>query len=258
MLKNRSIVPTFLILTLTILLFGSCIKYESNETIVGSGKIISQTRNIKDNFQKIEVENNIILVIEQSDKTEIIVIADEEFQKDISTKVKNGKLIISNREMKTSFSFFRFKRNFSKNVALKKVIVKLPKLEFLEAKSAATIKNNGIIKSDYLELKTSSAATMNLNTESDKIKMNANSGSSINAEGLALSLEINSTSGSIINAEKLLANEITANSKSGSSIYIYPIVTLIAEASSGSQINYMNIPKTIQKTVTSGANITKM
>lgn len=258
MQKTNSLLSKTFLVTLTVLLIASCIRYESDETIQGSGKIISQDRNITDPFQKIEVGNSIDLEIEQADKIEVIVIADKVFQKDIITKVKRGKLIISDRETKTSFSFFGFKRNFSKNNSVKRVIVKLPEIEFLEATSAATIKNKGVIKSEDLELKTSSAARMDLQIESDKIKITANSGSSVNAEGLALSLRINAASGSSVLTQKLIANEIEANSSSGSSISVNPVLTLNAKASSGSNIDYSNNPKTIQKKATSGASITKI
>ena len=258
MQKTNSLVSKIFLLILTVILFASCIKYESDDSIKASGTIISQDRNIMDPFQKIEVGNSIDLEIEQGDKTQVIVITDKVFQKDIITKVKRGKLIISNNDTKTFFSFWGFNRNFNKNNSIKKVIVKLPEIEFLEATSAATITNKGVIKSETLELKTSSAAGMDLQIESDRIKISANSGSTINAEGLALSLHINATSGSSVSTSKLIANEIEANSSSGSSISVNPVLTLNAKASSGSNIDYTNNPKTIQKNATSGASITKI
>lgn len=258
MLKIIAIITKFILVTLTALLFGSCIKYETNETVEGSGNVTNEIRNIEKDFNKIEVNNAINLVVEQSDKIEVTVIADEFFQKDISTEVKNGTLIVSNRSNKNSFSLFGFKRNYIQNIKVKKVIVKLPKIESLEANSASKIENNGIIKSEDITLKSSSAATMNLNLESDKIKAQSSSASTINLEGMALEIDVSSSSGSSINAEKLLVNDVFANSSSGSSISIHPIVQLKANASSGSSIKYNITPKTIEKESSSGGSINKI
>jgi hypothetical protein len=45
-------------------------------------------------FKSIEVSNAIDLIIEQSNKTEIIVTADDNLQKNITTTVENGLLYL--------------------------------------------------------------------------------------------------------------------------------------------------------------------
>lgn len=259
MLKIIAIITKFILVTLTALLFGSCIKYEyeydSNETIEHSGNVTKEIRNVGANFSKIDVSNGINVVIEQSEHPEVEVVADEMHQKYIYTKVKNGTLHISKRNQKTSFSIFGFKRNFNKNFDVKKVIVKLSKIESLEASSASKIENNGILKSEDITLKSSSAATMNLNLESDRIKVESSSASTINLEGLALELEVQTSSASTIDAGNLLVNEVNASSSSASNITVHPIVNLKAKASSGSTIKYNITPKSIEKESSSGGSI---
>lgn len=255
MLKIIALITKFILIALTALLFGSCIKYETTETISGSGKLTKEIRNIDEDFKKIEVHNNIDLVVEQSDEIEVIVETDAVFQNEITTEVKDGTLVINCKQSKSSFSIFGYKCNYTKNIPVKKVLVKLPKIEVLEANSAATIENIGVLKSENISLSTSSAAKMNLNTESDIIDTKSSSGSSLKIKGLALRLEVSASSGSTTEAGELLANDIVAKSSSGASVSVHPIVSLKAEATSGSSIHYNAVPKTIEKITHSGGSI---
>lgn len=255
MLKIITLITKFILVALTALLFASCIKYETNKTILGSGNLTKKIRIIDEDFKKIEVNNNINLVVEQSDKFEVVVITDAIFQNEITTKVKNGTLVIASTYKKSSISIFGYKCNYNENIPVKKVIVKLPKIELLEANSAATIENIGVLKSEDIELKTSSAAKMNLNLESDIMSANSSSGSSIKLKGLILRGEATASSGSTIDATDLLANEVHAQASSGASINIHPIVSLDAKASSGGSISYNKVPKSIQKETNSGGSI---
>lgn len=255
MLKIIALITKFILMALTALLFGSCIKYETSETINGSGILTKEIRNIEEDFKKIEVHNNIDVTVEQSDEIEVIVQTDAVFQKEITTEVKDGTLVIGCKQSKSSFSIFGYKCNYTKNIPVKKIIVRLPKIEVLEANSAATIENIGVLKSENISLSTSSAAKMDVNIESDIINAKSSSGSSLKIKGLALQLEVSASSGSTIDAGELLANEIFAESSSGASVSVHPIVSLKADASSGSSIHYNSAPKTIGKKSHSGGSI---
>ena len=73
--------------------------------------------------------------------------------------------------------------------------------------------------------------------------------------GKALTLDTKSSSGSEIDAKDLAANEITAQSTSGSNTTVNPIVLLNAKASSGSSIDYVKEPKKVIKEETSGGSV---
>lgn len=76
-------------------------------------------------------------------------------------------------------------------------------------------------------------------------------------KGKALVLFTSSSSGSSIEAEHLFANEVSSQSTSGSSTDINPLVSLKAKASSGSSIEYRNIPKTLSKEESSGGSVSR-
>ena len=242
MIKIIIHITKFLIATITALLFASC-NFNVN-TIEGSGNVTKEKRIVQGEFKKVSVSNAIELVIEQADATEIVVEADDNLQKEITVTVEDGTLMI--RSEHGSFSN-----------ATRRVIVKMPVIDQIEASSAATVKSKNIIEGQDIDLETSSAATMDINIESDNISLDSGSGSSVTIEGKALKFVTSASSGSSINAEKLLANEIKADASSGASVNIHPIVRLKAEASSGASINYDTTPKIIEKSSHSGGSISK-
>ncbi|MDR7372008.1 head GIN domain-containing protein [Flavobacterium aquidurense] len=242
MIKIIIHITKFIIATITALLFASC-NFSNMKSIDGSGNVTTEKRIVQGDFKKVSVSNAIDVVIEQSDKTEIIVEADDNLQKEIKTTVENGTLVI-----RCEFTSFH-------NVTKKKVTVKMPIIDELEASSASTITGKNVLQSTNIKLNTSSAATMNVNVESDEITLDTDSAGSITIEGKALKVKSSASSAATIEAEKLLANDIEADADSGASINIHPIVSLKAHANSGGSINYEGSPKSIEKTSNSGGSI---
>lgn len=243
MIKILTLLTKFIIVTLVALLFTSCNHILNIKSIEGSGHVTTEKRIVQGDFKSVEVSNAIELVIEQSDKTEIIVEADDNFQNEIITKVENGVLIIA-----CDYNSFS-------NLKSKKVTVKMPIIDELKASGAATIKSSNTLKGENIKLESSSAASINLNIESDIIFCKSSSGSTIAINGKALTLETKASSGSTIEAKDLLANEIKAEASSGSTINVHPIVSLNAKASSGASVNYNTVPKSIRKESHSGGSV---
>ncbi|MEP6805676.1 MAG: head GIN domain-containing protein [Flavobacterium sp.] len=243
MIKIIIHITKFIIVTVTALLFASC--HFNVNTVEGSGNVTTQKRIVQGDFSKVSVSNAIDLVIIQSDTTEIVVEADDNIQKEITTKVENGTLII-----KCKYSSFR-------DVTKKTVTVKMPRINKLEASSAATVMSKGILQGEDIDLETSSASTMDVDLEFDNLSADSASGSTMNLKGKALTIRTSASSGSSINANKLFANEVHAEVSSGGSTNVHPILSLKAEASSGGSINYDITPKTIEKTASSGGSISQ-
>ncbi|MCV9929105.1 DUF2807 domain-containing protein [Flavobacterium sp. LS1R49] len=243
MIKIIMCITKFIVVALTALLFASCNFTNNLKSIQGSGKVTTEKRNIQGDFKNISVENAIDLVIEQSDKTEVTVEADDNLINGITTKVEGNTLVI-----KCDYNSFS-------NVKSKRVIVKMPNIDKIEASSASSVKSQNILRGEDISLEASSAATMDLNIESDAITCETSSASSISIEGKALKLKASSSSASSINAKNMLANDIEAQASSGASINVHPIVSLKAEANSGANVNYNSVPKSIEKNSSSGGSI---
>lgn len=245
MIKAIILFTKVAIATLVALLMTSC-KYavDFGDGIKGSGNITTETRTITEDFKKIEVNYGIEVIVEQSDNKSIVVKADDNLQKHITTKVVNGVLKVSSDHGYNS-------------TTTPTVTVQMPIINGLEATAGSQITSKNTIVSTLLAVKSSSGSEINLSVEADDISAESTSGSTIGLRGKALKLDTSSSSGSNINAKNLMANQVDAQATSGSSTDISPIVTMKAKASSGSSINYHKTPKTISKEETSGGSVSE-
>jgi hypothetical protein len=241
MIKIITWITKIIITVITALFFSSC--HIDYNTIKGSGTITTENRTISEKFTGIDVSSAIEVTVEQADKVEVIVEADDNLLNTIKTEVKNGKLVISNESYVTI-------RN-----GTRRVTVKMPIIEDLEASSASSITNKNTLKGNQIFIKSSSAGSIKLDLEMDAITCKSSSGSSIELKGLAMQLDTQASSGSTTKCFKLLANSIVADASSGSSIDVHPIVSLKAEASSGASIEYNSVPKNLQKKSSSGGSV---
>ena len=212
------------------------------KSIKGSGKVITQNRHVGEEFTKIDASSGIDVVVSQSDTRSVTVEADDNVQQHIKTKVENGTLFISSEY--NSFT----------NVT-KKVIVTLPAVNSIQTSGGASLKSSNTLRSDDLTIDASSGSEVRITVEADKLVCQASSGSHVTAKGKALTVDTSSSSGSEIDAAELLANDVHAQSSSGSSSEVHALVNLNAEASSGSSIDYVGSPKKVVKEENSGGSI---
>lgn len=229
-----------IIATLVALLFASCNQVFNG--IKGNGNVQTETRNITEKFTKISVNRGLEVVVEQSDNVSVEVEADQNLLSHITTRVENGTLVVSSDENIYS-------------AESETVTVKMPNLEGLESSSGSNIKSTNTLKGVSLDAKASSGSEIELTAEYDNIVTESTSGSTITLSGKALKLSTASSSGSDIDASGLLANEVFAQSTSGSSTDVHPLVSLNAKASSGASIGYDGTPKNISKEETSGGSV---
>ena len=224
-----------------VFLFASC----QFNGLKGSGKVTTENRTISGDFKSIKAEKGLDVVLEQGTDVSVAVIADDNVQKHISTTVENGVLKITSDVN----NFF--------DVTSKKVVVKMPSIENIQVSSGASLNSRNTIKSNTITLKSSSGGSLSITIIAEKATCESSSGSSITVNGKAIDLETAASSGSDISAEKLLSNNITASASSGSTIAVYPLVRLNADASSGANINYYYVPQNINKKSSSGGSISK-
>lgn len=243
MIKLITLITKFIIAAIMALLFSSCVhSFNLGDKIKGNGNITTETRVVNQDFKNIEVSHGIRVIVQQSDNKSITVEVDDNLQQHIITKIENGVLKIEADE--------------SYNTSETPVVnVKMPIINGLETSSGSEITSSGVLITENINVKSSSGSQINISVEADAIKLESTSGSHIEASGKALKLETSSSSGSKIEAKNLMTNEVISESASGSSTSVFPILKLQAKASSGSNISYHKIPKTLSKKESSGGSI---
>ena len=135
----------FNILTLSVflLLTPSCKKENMGDCFKGTGKIIVESREITENYYKIELEDNVGLIITQGPVNSIQVEAGENIISLIETELINNVLTIRNKNR------CNWVRSYNKPVL---VHVTIPHLVSLQYKSAGNITSTSTLNIDSLNI----------------------------------------------------------------------------------------------------------
>ena len=132
-MRNSSLLATRLCMAILALFVVSC----QFKGIKGSGHIVTENRPVTEDFNAVKAGNGLDVVLEQANKTSIIVEADDNLQKHISTKIENGVLVISS----DCNSFMN---------ATKKITVQMPAIASIEVGSGANLNSKNTLKSNSI------------------------------------------------------------------------------------------------------------
>ena len=234
-------VTKIIVTAVAALLFCSC-HWEIN-TVKGSGKVVTETRQVSEPFTGIDVDKGLEVIVEQSNDKSVVVEADDNLLKHITTNVENGILYIS-----SDFNSYN-------NISAKKITVRLPDIMKLSCDGGSNLKTDGLIKGNNIFLESDGGSNMQIAIESDAIIAESESGSHMSIEGKALRLEIASSGGSSIDSQKLMVNDVDAQASGGSSLDIHAILSLNATASGGSSIIFSGKPEQVHQEESSGASV---
>ncbi|AXG72779.1 DUF2807 domain-containing protein [Flavobacterium arcticum] len=251
MIKIIVHVAKIIITLITSLLLSSCIFSDKSgnsgvfyEKVKGTGNVVTQDRDITQNFTYIAASNDLEVIIEQSNQTSVAVESDENLQEHIKTEVKDNELKIYTDASIT-------------NASIKKIIVRMPIIKGISSSSSASITTNMTLKAETLNLSSSSGSSINITIDTKNVTCEASSGSEIVVSGNTNQLTTDTSSGSSLNAKELTAENVIAEASSGSSTSVNPQESLDAEASSGGSIKYINTPKRLDRDTSSGGSVYK-
>ncbi len=227
-----------IILIATSFLLFSC----NFETVDGNGKVAIKERSLSGDYQKISAGSGLEVIIEQGSGYSVTVEADENLHEHIRTEVSGSTLEISTDA------------NIG-NATSKKVIVRLPHIEGIEAGSGCTVKGRNTFENDAIDLSTSSGGNMEVTIEAKKTNCEASSGSKLKVSGRVEKLTAEASSNGALNASGLAAEKVKADASSGGTIYVDAGKSLSADASSGGKIFYSKVPDDLHKDTSSGGEV---
>ncbi|HLT51734.1 MAG TPA: head GIN domain-containing protein [Arenibacter sp.] len=213
------------------ILFSSCgfdIDFGSGKK--GNGIVQKENRTVTGDFNAVSASEGLNVYITQGGEFKILVEADENVIDLIATDQKNGSLRIHSIE------------NIAN--ATKNIYVTLPKVTALEASSGANLISQNTIRTETIDLNASSGAKLEITElRAEKINADSSSGADIRIGGETKALLSKASSGSGIRANDLIANECRADASSGARISVNVTGSLVAEASSGGNIQYTGTAK---------------
>jgi hypothetical protein len=211
---------------------------------VGNGNVISEERDADETFTQVKASEGIDVYITQGQKASIEVEADDNIISLIATDINNGVLTVHAKE-----SIGRAKS--------KKVYVQLPTIERIVSTSGADVIASDILVVEDLEVKSNSGADVEIQVRAASVSCSTSSGADIKISGTADSLEADASSGSDIKARDLKVKTCNASASSGADITIHVSEKLIANSSSGGDINYYGNPESVSKNKSSAGGVHK-
>lgn len=215
---------------------------EGLNSVSGNRNVVTETRNIRENFDRIKVGQGIELYITQDSKTSLVVTADENLQRLIRTEVKDGVLkIYSKRNIRRAKS--------------KKVYLSAPTINGIKATSGSDVVTENIITADTFDASTSSGADARIQVNAETVNTSSSSGADLRIKGTANYHNASASSGSSIRAYGLESKNVTVKVSSGADIDIHATQSLNAKASSGGDIDFRGNPKKVNKKKSSGGSI---
>jgi len=212
--------------------------------VKGNGNVISDNRNISEDFVRINAGNGLDVFLTNSTYFSIEVEADENLQELIETYVENETLFIKTK----------------KNIGLakaKKVHVYADNINEIDVHSGAEIISNSIFKADDFKIKANSGGGINMSLNVNDLVCESSSGAHLNLKGKSKTISVNSTSGSNLNAYDLEVLICDIDVSSGAHVKLNVSESFNGEASSGGGISYKGNPNIIKSSKSSGGSITE-
>jgi len=192
----------------------------------------AEIRNVS-GFHAIKVSNGITVYLTQSNTEAVAVSANEtEYRNRIRTVVENGvlKIYFDNEDWKVWKNFGNKKL---------RAYVSVKNLDRIGISSGASIKVEGVVKTNKLSIDASSGATLNGTIEADDMSVDLSSGSVVTVSGaVSGKLKVDGSSGSTFRGYDLKAENCDADMSSGAGMQVTVIKELSADASSGGYIHY--------------------
>lgn len=198
--------------------------------IEGNGNVIRERRNIREDFNGIQVGQGIELVLTQGAETKMRVSFDENLLPLLVTEVLDSILEVY------------FKENVGKRTQ-SSVYLTVPDLQKISASSGASVISDSGFTTSKIALNASSGAVIRMTLKSTQTGITSSSGANVILTGTTDDLTCDASSGSTVETSGLEAKQVNGTASSGAIIDVRVLDRLQAKASSGSTITYDGNPQ---------------
>jgi hypothetical protein len=212
-------------------------------SVKGNGEVVEQVRNLG-KFSGVKVTSGMNVEFVQGDETKVVVVADENLQKVIETKVISGTLEI--RALANIWS-----------ATSKKVMVTTNNLREISGTAGSNINTDGQLTVDQLNIRASAGSNFRMDLVGQYIDISISSGANVFLSGKSKQLIARSSSGANLKAEDFEAEISDVKVSSGSNVWVTTMKELTAHASSGGNIFSYGKPSKTNTTTSSGGNVTQ-
>ncbi len=228
-----------------ILLILGLVNCNPKDCFESTGNIIQKEINLPI-FEKINVGNEVSLIIKQGTTQKVVLETGTNLIADVTVKVSNGKLIIADNNS----------CNLTRDYAVTKVYVTSPNIKEIRSNTARTIRSEGILNYPKLTLYSEdfiedalNIGDFDLHIQNQTLKIISNGSSIFTITGTTTNLQIGFYSGSSrFIGSNLIATNILVVQKSTNDMLIHPINRLEGDIFSIGDVISYNHPNSIDIT----------
>jgi hypothetical protein len=212
----------------------------SRETITGSGKLVTETRQLS-GVSRVGLAIDANLEIQQGEQESITITGDDNIVPVLQTNVSGGTLTI------------RYQSQVNvRNVHQPKLVLTVKELSGLTASSSGII-NVGPITTGDFSISLSSSCDVNFqNIQAGQITTHISSSGGVDMQGTANSLRLTISSSGDFQGGDLQVQEANVTSSSSGNATLWVVNSLLANLSSSGNVAYYGEPTVNQHTSSSG------
>lgn len=232
---------TFLFAVLVSAVISGC---NNLECVSGSGNQVTQEREVE-TFTAIEVGGAIKLVIKQDSSHQLRVVADDNIQERIDTRVRGNTLFI---DMDGSFC----------ETGPITVYANANNLSGVSASGAVEVISDGKISSESFELNLSGASKVMLDLNTGDMRTDASGSTDVKLTGQARSHKIDISGAGEVNALNFIVGDYRIRTSGSSDLGINVLNNLDVESSGASEISYKGNPKNVSNRNSGSSSLNKI
>ena len=227
---NKILLTAFIVLILAVISLVTLVRFGlSGEVIHGTGTRIEVERALDEEFQKIELQNNMQVIISQDATPRLTIEAHENIAALVDTRIAEGTLKVSLLESVSEQD-------------KPTVHIVINDLEHLEASRGIVLKSEGTIQGVSLRKVIQAGVKSTLDLDYQELDLRMRAGAHTTLNGQVDHFRIQSSTGSFLNASGLRASVCKITTRTGTVNNIYVTDTLSGVASQGAVVAYGGNP----------------
>lgn len=211
------------------------------QRVTGNKKVVSQERNIG-NFTGIDVGGAFDVYLTIKNETSLLVEADENLLDNITTKIRNDKLVISSSGIR--------------NATKLNIYISAPEITYINTSGAASLEVSNTLSTDFLELIASGASDIRLDADVDELTTEASGASTVRLTGVAADHQVKASGAADVKAGELLTRTTSVAASGASGVTINAAEKVTRKISGAGTVKIAGSPEIIPADGSTGKSTT--
>lgn len=219
-------------------LFTGC---DNLNVVKGNGNVISQSR-VLNPFSSIRIVDNFQIMLEKSQREELLIEADENLIGLINTNVSNNELVIQTQE------------NLKGSEPIK-ITIFYQQIDKIDVTGASLINNSDVLKADELDVELSGAGVIDLELETKNLNLELSGAGMITLRGFSNSQSLDLSGAGNMDVSQLISQKCKVKLSGFGSAIVHATESLNARVDGAGVIRYYGNPKQLEKRIEGLGNV---